>query len=437
MKPNLIIWAAVLGLVFSSARADDTLSISYPASKTPGEFQVDAAYHIWIPPSTPRIRAIIVHQHGCGEGAEKSGETAALDLHWRALARRHDAALLSPHYSAHEQDCRLWCNPNNGSDARFQKALADLADKSRHPELKAAPWCLWGHSGGGFWASLMLEKHPEKIVAIFCRSGAATTAWEKGEIPKPEYPPAAFSVPIILNPGIKEQDGQFKGAWTTTTHFFELFQPKGAPIAFAPDPFSSHDCRNSRLLAIPFFDACLRLRLSEDSGPLKTLDRTAGFFGNWQTGEIIPVGKTSRPNTNSWLPDERSAKAFAQYVKTGVTTDPTPPESAPVITKAVHNGEGSVLLEWTAQADFESGIKQFAIYRDSQLLAKVPAEPNEKAGFAQFQGISYHDTPMPNVPQMAFTDSHAPAGADPSYAVSIINGAGLEGPKSKPVTGSH
>lgn len=157
-------------------KASDLQTVQYPASKSRGQLQVPAEFHVWIPPGVIRVKALIVHQHGCGEGAEESGETAALDLHWRALADKHDAALLSPHFRAGTNNCRLWCDPRNGSDASFLRALTDLGKKTGHPELDSVPWCLWGHSGGGFWASLMLEKHPERIVAIFCRSGSALPA---------------------------------------------------------------------------------------------------------------------------------------------------------------------------------------------------------------------------------------------------------------------
>jgi hypothetical protein len=37
---------------------------------------------------------VIVHQHGAGGQASKGGETAAYDLHWQALAKKWDGALL-------------------------------------------------------------------------------------------------------------------------------------------------------------------------------------------------------------------------------------------------------------------------------------------------------------------------------------------------------
>jgi len=65
-----------------------------------------------------------------------------------------DCALLGPSYRQDDkQNCRLWCDPRNGSAKTFVKALGELAGKSKHPELGSVPWCLWGHSGVGSWAS--------------------------------------------------------------------------------------------------------------------------------------------------------------------------------------------------------------------------------------------------------------------------------------------
>ena len=417
-------------LILSAAAAEGPWSVDYPASHQPGELSVPATFHLWVPPKVTRVRAILVHQHGCGDGAERSGETAFLDLHWQALAIRHQAAILSPHYRAGDQvECRLWCDPRNGSDAVFQRALQDLAQRSGHPEVATAPWCLWGHSGGGFWASLMLAAHPDRIVAIFCRSGAATSAWKRGEIPKPQFPDSAFGVPICLNPGLKERDdARFSGAWVTTTQFFELLRTRNAPAAFAPDPLSGHDCRNSRLLAIPFFDACLRLRLPKSGNGLRPLRTQDAWTGTWENAAI----RRGPPQTpvESWLPDKACALAFAEYERTGKTADATPPRRAPAITQVRWTPEG-IVVDWTAEADFESGIRQFVIYRDGTEIARLPEKPDERTGFAQFQGLSYHDTPVPNPPVLRYTDAQATAGTSHRYSITTINGSGLEGPHSR------
>jgi poly(3-hydroxybutyrate) depolymerase len=146
--------------------------VRYEASQTPGELIFPVNYTVWVPPGVKTLRGVIVHQHGCGEGSCKSGLTGAFDLHWQALARRHECALLAPAYEQPEKaDCQMWCDPRNGSDAAFQKGLAELGVKAGHPELAMVPWVLWGHSGGGHWAGGMVLLHPERVAAAWLRSG--------------------------------------------------------------------------------------------------------------------------------------------------------------------------------------------------------------------------------------------------------------------------
>ena len=110
--------------------------VRYEASAQPGALVFPVSYTIWIPPGVKTLRGVVVHQHGCGEGSCKSGLTGAFDLHWQALAKQHDCALLSPVYEQPEKaNCQLWCDPRHGSDAAFQKSLTDLGAQSGHPEL--------------------------------------------------------------------------------------------------------------------------------------------------------------------------------------------------------------------------------------------------------------------------------------------------------------
>ena len=99
-----------------------------------------ATFTVWIPPGVERLRGIVVHQHGCGTGSSCSGLTGAHDLHWQALARKWDCALLGPVIGEPEKaNCRMWCDPRNGSDQTYLRALADLAKQTGHPEVATAP----------------------------------------------------------------------------------------------------------------------------------------------------------------------------------------------------------------------------------------------------------------------------------------------------------
>jgi len=426
----LIGWGGLVPQV----RGGDLFEVYYPPSSKPGELVLGVTYTVWIPEGREPLRGVIVHQHGCGTGACRGGATAAYDLHWQALARKWNCALLGPSY--HQQDsenCRLWCDPRNGSDATFLRALTDLAQASGRPELAEVPWCLWGHSGGGFWASLMQTLHPERIVAIWFRSGTAIEAWEKGEIPRPEVPEAAFGIPCMVNPGVKERDdARFRGAWTGAERMFQFYRSKNAPMGMMLDPKSGHECGDSRYVAIPFFDTCLSLRLPAPGAADKSLrpvDVSAGWLAPYLSGTARPAAHYEGERLQAtWLPSPGVAEMWSQYVSRGEIADFSPPPE-PRELSAVRTARG-VRLTWTAEADFDTGLAGFVILRDGREIARVPEKPLGRFGKGLFQSMSYHDTPEKPLPRMEYVD----AGENPSttahYEIQAVNSLGV---KSSPV----
>ncbi len=426
----------MLVLAGTAGAAGRYVEVRYPPSEKPGELALGVTYTLWIPDGVTELRGIIVHQHGCGSGACKGGATAAYDLHWQALAKKWDCALLGPSYHQEDkQNCRLWCDPRNGSHRTFLNALHEFARKSQHPELERVPWCLWGHSGGGFWASLMQTLEPERIVAIWFRSGTAFATWEKGDIPKPKIPEGMYQIPMMCNPGAKEKgDKRFQGTWNGTLAMFRAYRAKGAPIGFAPDPRTAHECGDSRYLAIPFFDACLAMRLPDKGSKdqkLKPVDWKQAWLAEVLSDRAEPAASfRGKRETAVWLPNERVAKAWAEYVKTGAVSDTTPPPAPFHVTVAPKAGQG-VEIRWEAEADFESGLRAFIIQRDGKDISQVPEKPVRKFGRPLFQAMSYHDTPATPLPEMRFLDRMVKAGARHVYRVIAVNGVGL---KSEPAT---
>src|SRR6201996_1458041 len=180
MLPRLTLLAALAFTLICRAAEDPGLPaaeppyyrVRYEAGTQPGELVFGVSYTIWIPPGVKTLRGVVVHQHGCGEGACKAGRTAAFDLHWQELARKHECALLGPSYEQPEKaNCGMWCDPRNGSEQAFLHALSDLGAQAHHPELATVPWALWGHSGGANWVGNMLALHPDRIAAAWLRSG--------------------------------------------------------------------------------------------------------------------------------------------------------------------------------------------------------------------------------------------------------------------------
>lgn len=399
--------------------------IEYPAAKPGAGLQMSVTYTLWLPPNVKTIRGIIVHQHGCGVGACKGGETAAFDLHWQALAKKWDCALLGPSYHQDaKQNCRLWCDPRNGSAKTFLQALAHFAGASKHPEIERAPWCLWGHSGGGFWSSLMQTMYPERILAIWLRSGTAYGYWSKGEIDKPTMRESVYQIPVMCNPGAKEKDhARFKNAWNGTFAMFEAYREKGAPIGFAPDPRTAHECGDSRYLAIPFFDACLEMRLPKEKNGMRPVDWKAAWYAEPLSQKAVAGSKLTAEQRKSyvWLPNEKFAKAWEEYVKKGAVSDTTPPET-PFNVKVKPEKDGKVRVTWDARADFESGLQKFVILRDGKEVGTTPTKPVGRFGRPLFQSMSYHDTPSAPLPRMEFVGK---SGGNSTWKVIAVNSVGL------------
>jgi pimeloyl-ACP methyl ester carboxylesterase len=398
-------------------------------AKQAGELIFPVNYTIWMPPGVTSVRGVIVHQHGCGEGSCKSGLTGAFDLHWQALAKKHDCALLAPSYEQPDKaDCQMWCDPRNGSAAAFQKCLVDLGAKSGHPELSKVPWALWGHSGGGHWAGGMVLTHPERVAAAWLRSGVPLLKAnpDRSTIKTHTVPEAALQVPMMCNPGTKEgvtvKEGRFAGVWPANEEFFNAVRGQGGLVGVAVDPLTAHEWGNARYLAIPWLDACLSVRLPKNSGdPLQAMPTDDVWLAPLLGSEAVPAAKfTSAANQAVWLPNAAVAKAWVHYVKDTQISDTTPP---PAPTNLRVNGKE---LAWDAEADLESGIASFIIERDGQVIGTVPEQPKNPFGRPIFQGLQYSDTPAMPLVKMTFTDAKAEAGQQHAYRVTAVNTAGLK-----------
>jgi hypothetical protein len=440
--------ACVFGLAGTTRGAGQYLTVDYPASTVTSELQIAVTYTLWIPDGTPCLRGVIVHQLGAGTTASIEGSTAAHDLHWQALAKKWDCALLGPSYHVlHEKNdlspggSELWFDPRRGSEKTFLKALGELASKSGHPELETVPWVLWGHSGGGIWSDVMCALHPDRVVAVWMRSGSAFMFLSHPEFARHTVPNAVYGIPMMCNPGVKEKqvaqekntpEQNMKGPWLGNLATFHEYRAKGAPIGFAPDARTGHECGDSRYLAIPFLDACLAMRLPEKDATdqtLKPVDMSKAWLAPLMGDEPRPASELQGdPKEAVWLPNEAVAKAWTEYVRTGAvgdTTTPPPPSNVKVSPKGPKGEEGAEIV-WSAEADLESGIRCFIVLRDGQELAQVPKTPVGKYGRPLFQSMTYHDTPASPLPEMRYVDASAKPGAKHNYQVITVNSVGLK-----------
>jgi pimeloyl-ACP methyl ester carboxylesterase len=386
-KQYFLTFAALVGV--STPGFGARYFVSIPPSD--GAKYKEANYAIWLPHDVGRLRAIIVHQHGCGLPAERAGETATYDLQWQALATKWDCALMGSSYRA-DTACSDWCHPANGSGEAFLRAIAESAQASGHAELADVPWVLWGHSGGAEWVYRMFMQHPKRVLVLVLRSGPPFL--------ETTYT-GSLETPVLHNLGVKERDHErFGKIWRKAGTLFQARRARGSFDTWAPDPESSHDCRYGRLLVIPYVDACL-----------------ARHWGNQPRGQLDPSA--------GWLPNGTMMAKWEEFTKTGWVTDTTPPPAPHHLTVRRRAGE-QIVLTWEARADLESGIRSFRIYRDGVRIADWPRDDKP------FQKPNYHDTLERPLAEMRYVDTAA--GATHEYEVTAVNFCDLESPKSDPAT---
>ncbi len=447
LRTIVVLILGVIGFAGKALAAGQYFKVDYPASTASNELQVAVTYELWIPDGATTIRGIIVHQHGAGTTASIEGSTAAHDLHWQVLAKKWDCALWASSYHVQNEKIdispgasELWFDPRRGSEKTFLKALGEFALKAGHPEIDKVPWVLWGHSGGGIWSDVMTTLHPDRVVAVWMRSGSALMFLVHPEFARPEVPAALYAIPMMTNPGVKEKPKlnpdepdnrtdaeKMKGPWLGNIATFKEYRAKGGLIGFAPDPRTGHECGESRYLAIPFLDACLASRLPDKgSQKLKPMDTSQAWLAPFLGDEAKPAAEfKGNPAEAVWLPNEAVAKAWMEYVKTGATSDSTPPP-APSHVQVSPMGDQGTEISWIAEADFESGIGGFIVMRDGQELAKVPEKPVGKFGRPLFQSMTYHDTPSQPLPQMRYVDATSKSGEKHIYSVIAVNSVGLQ-----------
>jgi hypothetical protein len=420
-----------------SSGAGRYLQVAYPPSTTKGELQIGVIYALWIPDNIKTVRAVIVHQHGASIPAAQAGATSAYDLHWQALAKKWNCVLLGPSYHVLNDaidltpgGAELWFDPRQGSDRVFLRALDEFATQSGHAEIAAAPWCLWGHSGGGIWANVMSILHPDRVLAVFLRSGTAAMFRPRHEFIQPEVPPAVYEIPTIVNFGIGERGNH---PWDGSIATFQEYRTQGAPIGFAPDPRAGHFCGDCRYLAIPFFDACLQMRLTEWNKILRPVDLSSAWLATPFADTATPAAAfKDDPKKAAWLPNEAIAKIWTEYVRTGTVTDAGAPP-APVNVRANADANHGNEITWEAEADIVSGLGGFIVLRNGRGIARLPTQaPEAVYGRPLFQGLSYHDTPFAPLPQMRHVDMSAQVGAKHVYTVIALSSAGVPSMPSLP-----
>ena len=125
----------------------------------------------------------------------------------------------------------------------------------------------------------MLHEHPERIIAAIAYSAAWDPDWD--------YAPEGYEVPILFR-----HAGPGEGADNipaTARHSFAHLRSHDAPASIAFTRGQGHNHSYMRTITIPFWNAALEQRLSEDY-PGAPLGFTMRFTDRKQRMAEIPLG---------------------------------------------------------------------------------------------------------------------------------------------------
>lgn len=416
MSKRLILLAALAALILTSCRtarvqrtaagnavaADTLFDITLIGDECTFADHID--YGVYVPSTAEKIRGVMVFQHGCSQ--EEFGISRHHDVQYQAFARKWDLAIIEATIFGL---CDVWAYPGNGSYKTLLLALTKAGVRSGHTELPDAPFLIWGHSGGGFWVLSMLHEHPERIIAAVAYSAAWDPQWD--------YLPESYEVPILFR-----HAGPGEGADNipaTARHSFAHLRSHDAPASIAFTRGQGHNHSYMRTITIPFWDAALKQRLAED-GSLKPIDRSQGYLVDTLSYNIYrePEFRGDKKSL-CLLPDYNGAVAFREFASTGIVKDTTPPDK-PYDLKIMPDGD-AYLLTWRAEADLESGIGCFNIYKDGELIGRVP----ERGVYQDYDrnGDQSHPVDPPamqlRIPSTAGT-----------YSVETVNRGGLASEKA-------
>ena len=433
------------GIAFSAKSAGPKGTMYQFTVPKQGSMYANATYYCWLPESVTTLRCVIVHQHGCTRESDASQMMG--DLQWLTFAKKWHAAFIAPSLvtgapGSGSTQCSNWCVMSNGSGTTFLMALDTLARRSGHPEITSIPWALWGHSGGSMWSTAMLGAYPNRIAVVVAQACGVDVS----------NVPAALKVPVLHHNGRKDMcyndtyfgNGRAKGAlWAHAINPHPLWVNGSCapPNALCWDTtVYGHAPWNLRMIAIPWMDIALTARMPDKAGDsvLKDMDTSNAWLGDTATRAIASAATFAGNKLKAcWFPNQSFAKMWAEYMANGTLTDSTPVPPAPHNLTGIYSNR-QMTLKWDADADLETGIKTFTIYRNGSILQTMqwPNAPStlftKEKGFQRWED---GDQPDPSTASaMTVTDANLSDTGTYAYQVSTVNWAGFTGPKSGTLT---
>lgn len=264
-----------------------------------------AQFRLHVPPGTGALRGTLVLLGGRNSDARGMADAAA----WQTLAEETRFALLACYLKGTEQDHATYQLDEGGATARLiDKAIKELGDTTKRPELAKLPRALTGTSAGGNIAVAYAGHYPERTVgvaAVIPTVGHGPPSAKKMDVPilaviGKNDQPDRVSFSMECYDGARGQ----KAVWTLALH-----QKRG------------HSGQGSQDLVLAFLRAVIAQRLDAAgaSAPRqrpKSLLAKQGWLGDLASYNVSPPADFKGDKRNAtWLPDEATAMAWQAFLR--------------------------------------------------------------------------------------------------------------------------
>ncbi|TVR46536.1 MAG: hypothetical protein EA402_02465, partial [Planctomycetota bacterium] len=207
----------------------------------------------FIPSEATVIRGIILFGNGAGSDDRHHAEDSAA----QAWARKHQFAIFAT--SGFGSISR----GERGQDwRRMWSDIDQLVEDSGRPELRHAPWLLWGHSNGGQMAYGIARLMPEKTIAFIVNKG--------GNYPR-HGGREPLEVPALFITGSRDRERRFEAI----SEIYNQGRAQGALWAWIQEYGVGHGVGSSQRTAFTFFEEVLALRYPHDPENVPTADTPA------------------------------------------------------------------------------------------------------------------------------------------------------------------
>jgi poly(3-hydroxybutyrate) depolymerase len=246
MTPRRLILVSLFVLIIPAAMAAHPVAVTIDETVPSGANYDKAEFRLWLPPDVTTIRAAVI----LVPGSNGDGRPQADDSGWQAFATRNRLALVGVRLTdkPHDQSfIEHYVNVGQGSGQALLTAMDTFAGRSNHPELRTAPFLLWGMSAGGEFNYEFVAWKPERVLAFVVNKGGIYYTALASQ--------AARNVPGILFIGGKDLDSRIH----TITGMFDLNRRAGALWALAEEPNAAHVVGRSIDVAKMLYEDVLNL----------------------------------------------------------------------------------------------------------------------------------------------------------------------------------